>query len=199
MPLIIELGQAALVDFERAAHLLVAGEQPLTPIGIAQDDGSENPRRSVTGHLGDGLGEPVVAREVIEINSNCRTEPPLKRQLGSGSRHLEISERITQTVGVAPEPVQVTAIERRDDAVRSGNLRVEQRPLNRRGLSQQHTVGIDPRASHTIQPLGNVEPPQLQSCLATRLDHDRPASIAEPILGELIPVTAHVKEDVLPE
>ncbi len=177
----------------------VLGEHAFATVGVCDRDATEDPRGTVARHVGRGTNEAVLSDEVRQVHADFGIEPPFGRQLRHRTGHVEGPEWIRDLIRVAPEPAELPLINRVDDAVGAEDLRIEQRMLDRHVLPQQHAVAIDASARHAIQPLRDVDPLDLERRFSTRRDIDRFAAIAEPVFRELISVTSHVEESLLPE
>jgi hypothetical protein len=70
--------------------------------------------------------------------------------------------------------------------------------FDRRFAAEQHRVAVDALAGDAVQPLGDVQPPDLQRLDLTRLHAQRPPARAEAVGRELVARTADAKEDLLP-
>ena len=61
----------------------------------------------------------------------------------------------------------------------------------------EHAVAIDALAGHAVEPLGNVDPLELERGAAAGRHPQGLAAIAEAVGGELVAVAGDVEEDVL--
>ena len=59
----------------------------------------------------------MVIEKVTEVDADLGLEAPLAGQVGGGTRHVEIPERVVGAVGVAPEPVDLALVDRVNHAV----------------------------------------------------------------------------------
>src|SRR5438552_3038519 len=110
------------------------------------------------------------------------------RSRGEGRRPRcrELPERIRRPAGVAPKPVEFAAIGRSKHGILPHHKPVEERMLYGHGVSEHHTVAIDPRAGDPIQPLRNIVPLNLDDRLLARNNFESDPLISERVAAVMI-------------
>ena len=133
----------------------------------------------------------------VEIDAGLRVEAAVRRQFGDGAGNVEIAERIAGPIGVAPEPVDLAAMDRVEHAVGAEDLAVQHRLFQRGFVADQHAVGVDAAAGEAVEAFGDVDAMDLQRRGAACRDVERGAAEAEAVCWELVAVAGDVEENVL--
>src|SRR5438094_68261 len=93
-------------------------------------------------------GESLIARQV--------GQRAVAGELGYRPRDVEVAERIGWLVRVAPEPVDLAAVDSVHHAVGAKHQGVQGRLSERHTLTNKQTIGVDAGAGDTVETLGDV-------------------------------------------
>ena len=132
------------------------GEETLAAQVIVHRHQSVDPDHSFSWQWGHLAAKSFAVDEVTKVDADAGVETTVAGQLGGGARRGELAEGIGLALGVAPEPVDLSAIDGSLDGVLPQDAGVEHRILQRGLATEQHGVAIDSLARDAIEALSDV-------------------------------------------
>ena len=148
--------QAALIDRQRLADLHVLGKHSFAPGSVGDDRETVDPGGSIAGHFTGRANKAVLAGEVLEVDTCVDIEATIIGQTRDGTRNMKVTQRISGSIRVTPEPMHASAEDSVHHTVRADHLGVDEWLRNWRWLTNEHCVAVDAGAGDTIQPLGDI-------------------------------------------
>ena len=110
---------------------------------------------------------------------------------------MEVAKRIARPERVAPEPVELAAVDGVHHTVRSADAGVEQRLADRHLRADEDAVAIDARPGHSVKPFRDVDAIDLQRGRPAGRDLELFTTDAEAVFGISVPVAGHMEKDRL--